>query len=198
VRDGVMAVLAQDPSVEVVASLEDGEQALAAIEKERPDVAVLDISMPGLTGIEVVRKARDQSIRTAILLLSVHKEQSFVTSALQAGASGYVIKDAAARELLDAIKVVAGGDVYLSPAVAGAVVEAMRSPSKKSEPQLTPRERDVLRLVAEGLTSKEVATKLGITRKTVEGHRAAIMDKLAVRHVAGLTKYAIRHHLTTL
>jgi DNA-binding NarL/FixJ family response regulator len=201
VRDGLRAVLSAERDFLVVAEEADGAAALAAIERLAPDVAVLDVQMPGLTGIEVARKLKDKS-RTSVVLLSMHREESFVQAALLAGARGYVVKEDAARELTDAIRAVARGDTYLSPRVAGFVVGALRSAQAggpaAQEPQLTPRERDVVRLLAEGLTSKEIAQKLEMAPKTVDGHRSAIMEKLGIHSVAGLVKYALRHHLADL
>lgn len=200
VRDGLLAILEREPGLDVVAVEEDGQSALEQALDLKPDVAVLDIAMPRLTGVEACRKLREAGIPTEVLLLSVHKERSFVESGLAAGARGYVIKDAAARELVRAIETVAAGEVYLSPKVASVVVSAVRGggPARPRRPSLTGRERDVLRLVAEGLTSKEIAQRLGIATKTVETHRASIMDKLEIRSVAGLTKYAIKKNLTSL
>jgi two-component system, NarL family, response regulator LiaR len=198
VREGLKVVLAAQADLRIVAEESDGERALAAIRAHRPDVAVLDIQMPGLTGIEVARKLAGDGSLTSVVLLSMHKDASFVQAALDAGVEGYVVKEDAARELIDAIRAVARGDVYLSPRIAGSVVQALRRGPPQKVPQLTPRERDVVRLLSEGLTSKEIAQRLDLSPKTVDGHRAAIMDKLGIRSVAGLVKYAIRNHLTGL
>jgi DNA-binding NarL/FixJ family response regulator len=202
VRDGLRAVLEAEPGVSVVAQVSDGPAALAAIEQHKPDVAVLDIQMPGLTGLEVARQVVASGARTKIVLLSMHKEDAFVRAAVDAGVAGYVVKEDAARELTQAIRAAHRGDVYLSPRVAGQVMQAVRAgtgaAAAGARAQLTPRERDVLRLLADGLTSKEIAGKLNLSPKTVDGHRTAIMDKLAIRNVAGLVKFAIRNHLTGL
>lgn len=198
VREGLRVVLSTEDDIEVVAEESDGEKALEAIRRLKPDVAVLDIRMPGLTGIEVARKLNEDGALTSVVLLSMHKEESFVQAAMDAGVGGYVVKEDAARELIDAVRAVGRGDVYLSPRIAGSVVQALRRGPPPKAPHLTPRERDVVRLLAEGLTSKEIAARLDLSPKTVDGHRAAIMDKLAIRSVAGLVKYAIRNHLTGL
>lgn len=198
VREGLRAVLNGESSIEVVAEESDGERALDAIARLRPEVAVLDIRMPGLSGIEVARKLNEDGIATAVVLLSMHKEESFVQSAMDAGVGGYVVKEDAARELIDAVHAVARGDVYLSPRIAGSVVQALRRGPVTKSANLTPRERDVVRLLSEGLTSKEIASRLDLSPKTVDGHRATIMDKLGIRSVAGLVKYAIRNHLSGL
>jgi DNA-binding NarL/FixJ family response regulator len=198
VREGLRAVLNDEASIEIVAEESDGERALEAIARLRPDVAVLDIRMPGLSGIEVARKLNEDGLATAVVLLSMHKEESFVQSAMDAGVGGYVVKEDAARELIDAVRAVARGDVYLSPRIAGSVVQALRRGPAPKAAHLTPRERDVVRLLSEGLTSKEIAARLDLSPKTVDGHRATIMDKLGIRSVAGLVKYAIRNHLSGL
>ena len=197
VRDGLRAVLAGEAGLEVIGEESDGEAALEAVLRLKPDVAVLDVQMPKLTGIEVARKLAGQA-HTSVVLLSMHKEDSFVQAALLAGASGYVVKEDAARELTSAIRAVARGDTYLSPRIAGSVVGALRKGPQTSAPQLTPRERDVVRLLAEGLTSKEIAARLAMAPKTVDGHRSAIMEKLGIHSVAGLVKYALKNHLASL
>lgn len=196
VREGLELLLSREADIEVVAQASTGDDALKRIDELRPDVALLDVSMPGTTGIEVTRRVRDMGLRTAVVLVSVHGEREVVESGLDAGASGYVVKEGAGRELVAAVRAAAQGDVYLSPRVA----DVLKTPREAlgREPDLTPRERDVLRLLATGLTSKEIAARLGISTKTVEGHRAAMMDKLAIRHVAGLVKYAILHHIASL
>jgi DNA-binding NarL/FixJ family response regulator len=201
VRDGLRAVLASVKDFEVVAQESDGDAALKAILRLKPDVAVLDIQMPILSGLEVARRLFAEQASTRVVLLSMHKEEAFVRAAVDAGVAGYVVKEDAARELTDAIRAAVRGDVYLSPRVAGLVVNAVRR-NQQREPEgrgtLTPRERDVLRLLADGLTSKEIASRLNLSPKTVDGHRTAIMDKLSIRNVAGLVKFAIRNHLTGL
>ncbi len=196
VREGLRAVLSSQADIEICAETSDGEQALESIRAMRPDVAVLDIQMPGLTGIEIARKVNEEGVLTSIVLLSMHKEEGFVQAAVEAGVAGYVVKEDAARELIDAVRAAARGDVFLSPRIAGSVVSALRRGPPAKTPRLTPRERDVVRLLSQGLTSKEIGAHLKVTAKTIDGHRAAIMDKLGIRSVAGLVKYAIRNHLT--
>ena len=201
VRDGLRAVLEAEKDFEVIGQESDGEAALKSIQTHAPDVAVLDIQMPGLTGLEVARRLSTEGSKTRVVLLSMHKEDAFVRAAVDAGVSGYVVKEDAARELTDAIRAAMRGDVYLSPRVAGHLVQAVRrgnAEGREGKNPLTPRERDVLRLLADGLTSKEIAAELKLSPKTVDGHRTAIMDKLAIRNVAGLVKFAIRNHLTGL
>jgi DNA-binding NarL/FixJ family response regulator len=195
VREGLAALIRSEPDFEVIGEAADGEEALRQIEALRPDVTVVDIAMPRMTGIEVARAVRDAGLRTAVALLSMHSEPSFVRAGLDAGASAYVLKSARGCDLVDAVRAAANGEVYLSSAVAGAAVAAPRAPTS---PALTTRERDVLRLLARGLCSKEIAAELEISVRTVDGFRAQIMDKLGIRNVPGLVKYALRAHLATL
>lgn len=197
VRDALVALLKREADLQVLAWVSDGEQLLERVESLGPDVAVLDVEMPRMTGIEAVRQLRDRGLRTAAVLLSVHQETGFVKAALDAGASGYVLKAAGAEELLTAIRVAAAGDTYLSPRITSAALGAMGAPHAPAA-QLTPLERDVLRLLARGLSSKEMAAELDISSRTVDEYRARLMDKLGVRHVPGLVKCALRSHLTTL
>lgn len=196
VREGLRAVLSTEGGVQIVAEESDGERALNQIRALKPDVAVLDIQMPSLTGIEIARRLNEDGALTSVVLLSMHKEESFVQAAVEAGVAGYVVKEDAAKELLEALHAVGRGDVFISPRVAGSVLQAIRRGPQEKAPHLTPRERDVVRLLSEGLTSKEIAAKLELSPKTVDGHRSTIMDKLGIRSVAGLVKYAIRNHLT--
>lgn len=200
VRAGLAALLKGEPDLKVVAEVADGEEAVRAIEATRPDVAVVDIAMPLMTGIEVARKVRDLGLKTAVVLLSMHTERAFVKAGLEAGASGYVLKASGTRELVDAVRVAAAGDMYLSPRVTAAALGKLDRVTSVdgAELELTPRERDVLRLIARGLSSKEAAQELGVGVRTVETHRADMMAKLGIRHMPGLVKYAIKHHLATL
>jgi DNA-binding NarL/FixJ family response regulator len=199
VREGLVAVLSDEGDMDVVAECDTGDAAFDAVVSTVPDVAILDIAMPGGTsGIEVCRRIRDEGLNTAVVLLSMHEDPGYVREGLEAGACGYVLKEGASSELIRAVRMVAGGEVYLSPGIASTVVDALRGGHDAQQPSLSPRERDVLRLLADGLASKEIAMKLGISRRTVDGHRAAIMHKLNIHNVPGLVKYAIRHHLTDL
>lgn len=197
VRAGIRAVLSSQGDIDVVAVEPDGEAALARIRQLKPDVAVLDISMPGLSGIEVARRLNEDESATALVMLSLHKTELDVQAAIEAGVCGYVVKDAAADELVEAIRSASRGQIWISPSVSGAMVSALRKGPQQTA-QITPREREVLRLLADGLRSKEIAARLDVSPKTIEGHRAALMSKLQIRSVAGLVKYAIRNHLTGL
>jgi DNA-binding NarL/FixJ family response regulator len=186
VRDGLRAVLAREADIQVVGEAVDGRDALHVVETAKPDVAVLDLSMPLLNGLDVARQlvARDRGPRT--ILMTVHDEDRYVLQAVRAGVRGYVLKKQAAADLVRAIREVAGGRVYLSPGVGAAVAEAVRTGGP------TPGEREVLQLVAEGKTTKEIAAILSVSVKTADAHRTRLMQKLDIHDIAGLTRCAIR------
>jgi DNA-binding NarL/FixJ family response regulator len=191
-------LLGGEEGLEVVAAVADGEQAWERIEALSPQVAVVDVNMPRLTGIELARKVRDAGLRTAVVILSMHREASFVRASLNAGASAYVLKEADESELIEAVRSAAAGDVFVSPALTSALAADLRADERGARVDLSPRERDVLRLLAEGLANKEIAQKLFISVRTVDGHRAAIMKKLGVHNLPALVKIALKLHLTTL
>ena len=199
-REGVRSLLQRIPGVEIVAETGDGREALELIERHRPDVALLDITMPGLNGLEVAARARSVSSATRIVILSMHAGEGYVAQALRAGISGYLIKDAAAGELELALRSVGAGKTYLSPAVSRHVVEGFLG---RTEPDPDPlaglpaRQREILQLIAEGRGTKEIAALLGIGVKTVETHRARLMEKLDIHDVAGLVRFAIRSGLVS-
>ena len=193
-RESLAAILRREPDLEVLAEVTDGEEALQMLRRVGPELAILDVQMPRMTGIEVVRKARELKLRTQAIVLSMHHETAYVRAALQAGALGYVVKEAALAELLQAVRMVRSGQIFISSALNLNPLEILRG-SEGEERPLTPRERDVLRLLAQGLSSKEIASRLDLSVRTVDGRRAAIMEKLDVRSVPGLVKYAIKHHL---
>jgi len=195
VRKGIRALLEALPGVEVVAETGNGREAMELIESKRPDVAVLDITMPGLNGLEVAARTAKEVPHTKVLLLSMHAGEAYVAQALRAGVAGYLLKDAADDELAIALKAVARGDVYLSPQISRQLVERLaRAAEAEPDPLagLTSRQREILQLVAEGHSSKQVAAKLGISVKTVEAHRGQIMERLGVHDVTGLVRFAIR------
>jgi DNA-binding NarL/FixJ family response regulator len=192
VRDGLRAVLAREHDIEVVGEAADGRDALSVTQAAKPDVAVVDLSMPLLNGLDVARQlaARDRGPRT--ILITMHVEDRYVLDALRAGVRGYVLKKQAAADLVRAIREVAAGRVYLSPGVGSAVAEAIRTGRPVPEERLTPREREVLQLVAEGKTTKEIAAILNVSVKTADAHRTRLMQKLDIHDIAGLTRCAIR------
>ena len=198
VREGLKAILSAERDITVVACEADGESAVQSVRRLKPDVAVLDIQMPGMSGLEAARRLNGEKCGTHVVILSLHKDELDVQSAIAAGVSGYVVKDDAAAELVGAVRAATRGDFYFSPRLSASVVQALRHGPTSTAGKLTPRERDVLQLLAEGLRSKEIAGRLDLSTKTVEGHRAALMDKLEIRSVAGLVKYALRHRLAEL
>jgi DNA-binding NarL/FixJ family response regulator len=199
-RDGLRAVLTA-AGVQVVGEAGDGEAAIAEAARSHPDVVVIDIAMPKLSGIEATRQLRAKMPGTKVIALSMNSDRRYVMAMLEAGAAGYLLKDAAADELLMALDAVGRGETYLSPAIAASVVDhalrARPSPSSGPEKPLSAREREVVQLVAEGKSSKEIAMILHIAVPTVDTHRRQIMDKLQLRTIAELTKYAIREGLTS-
>ena len=201
-REGLRFLLEKQSTFEVVAEAEDGLAALEAVKKQKPDIAILDIGMPGLNGIEVTRKIRSDMTETRVIALSMHADRRFVMGVLEAGANGYLLKDSAFAELVTAVMAVAKGKTYLSPSIAETVVKSTLEKSGQSEQGsrvlLSSREREVLQMIAEGKSTKEIAFKLFVSTKTVETHRKQIMDKLNIHTIAGLTKYAIREGLTSL
>jgi DNA-binding NarL/FixJ family response regulator len=197
VREGLRALL-EVRGFAVVGTASDGAEAVSLCGQLQPDVAVLDFSMPSMNGALAAVEIRRVSPKTATVVLSAHREEPYVLEALRAGVRGYVLKTSAAGDLVAAIQEVSRGHAYLSPQVSGALVKAFLSKSELPNDPLSPRERQVLQLVAEGKTSKVVASQLGISLKTAESHRARIMEKLEIHETAGLVRYALRHGLTEL
>ena len=193
VCQSLKAVLERE-GLQVVGEAADGREAVRLACALRPDVAVLDVSMPLLNGLDAAREIQKACPRTRTILLTMHGEDTYVLQALQMGIRGYVLKSQAAMDLVRALQEVSRGAVYLSPGVSGAVVEAYRTKKDLRDP-LTPREREVLQLVAEGKTTKEVASLLGVSVKTAEYHRNSVMQKLGIHETASLVRYAIRRGL---
>ena len=196
VLEGLVALLEDEPGMQVVGKATNGAQALDEVRRSRPDIALLDITMPVMSGLEITRRLTEEMPDVRTLILTMHDEEAFFFEALQAGASGYVLKGAGKDEILSAIAVVAGGGVYIPPQLAkGLVREALRQPaspdSAASEP-LTEREHDVLRLIAEGLTNKEIADRLVLSLNTVKTHRLRLYQKLGLHTRAELVAFARR------
>lgn len=177
---------------EIVAEASDGEEALRLCRELRPDIAVLDIGLPGLTGLEVAERLREEEIAVRVLIVSAHSDEEYVRQALRLEVAGYLSKDSTTEELEVALKAVERGATFLSPTVSRQVVRDYVRRIDSSTADLSPRQRDVVRLIAEGLSTKEIAFRLALSVKTVETHRGQIMQKLGVNSVAELTRYAIR------
>ncbi len=195
IRAGIAAVIHELDGVEIVGEAANGPDALRLVADLRPEILITDISMAGMNGLEVVARVARDFPATRTLVLSMHTAKEYVTRALLAGAAGYLIKDMDTDEVGRAILSVARGEVYLSPAVSGPVVgELVRlsDPKAMTTCPLTPRQREILRLIAEGFTTKAIARRLAISVKTVETHRSQMMDRLQIHEVAGLVRYAIR------
>lgn len=196
VREGIRHVLQKEPGFEVVAEAATGDEALAQALEIRPDVAVLDITMPGRSGLEVAAALHDQLPDTRVLILSMHDNPEYVLEAVRAGAHAYLLKDSAATELRTAVRAVHAGEAYYSPPIAGKLSEAVRGELESTQQTqaldaLTGREREVLLGIVQGQTNKEIAAALGISHRTVETHRESVMRKLRIRTVAGLTRFAM-------
>ncbi|QWP79086.1 response regulator transcription factor [Lysobacter sp. K5869] len=193
-----LAGLLRGAGVDVVAQAADGVETLQRAQELHPDVVVTDLSMPGLNGLEVIRRLHEQTPAPRVLVLTMHQEDEYILQAVRAGASGYVVKDSPAAELLAAVRDVHAGRGYFGPQAARALAEQLRHPERElGDPygRLTAREREVFHLIADGLTTKEIARRLAISVKTAENHRARVLDKLGVRNSAELVRYASRKGL---
>ncbi|HYL29268.1 MAG TPA: response regulator transcription factor [Gemmatimonadales bacterium] len=202
VREGIRHVLEREPGFEVVAEAANGSEVLPLAERHRPDVAVLDISMPGESGIQVAAQLRQRHPEIRILILSMYDNAEYVLESVRAGAHGYILKDTAATELRRAIRAVQNGEAFLSPPVASRLTAAVRGELEREARtgdlgSLTVREREVLRGIVRGQTNKEIAAALGISHRTVETHRESLMRKLRIRTVAGLTRFALEAGLAS-
>ena len=201
-REGLCSLLRNDPRVEIVGVAEDGRSAVQLAREHKPDVVVMDVAMPDLNGIEAARRIKAEMPDVRILALSMHSDKRYIASMLQAGASGYLLKDCAFKELVQAIHTVSRRQVYLSPSIAALVTDdyVRQLMAKDGSPasMLSPKEREVLQLMAEGHSTKQIAATLFLSVKTIETHRQQIMEKLDIHSVAELTKFAIREGLTSL
>ncbi|MDH3867612.1 MAG: response regulator transcription factor [Desulfobulbaceae bacterium] len=195
-RAGLRALLSGQNGLEVIGEAGDGREAIRKVDTLQPDLLLIDLSMPKLNGIDAIREIKSQHPEIKIIVLTVHKSEEYIIAALQAGANGYMLKDASQNELLLAIDYVINGKTFLSPSISDKVVDAFLNTDKKDKPaavldNLTAREREILKLVAEGNTNKKIAEHLCISLKTVEKHRSNLMQKLDLRNTAALTAYAI-------
>jgi DNA-binding NarL/FixJ family response regulator len=200
VRAGIRALLESFAGVTVVAEAGSGSDVVELARTHRPDIVLLDISMPGLGGLEVSIQLRRELPEVRVVMLSMHANEEYVLQALRAGAAGYMLKDSATAELELALKAVMQGETYLSPPISKQVVEGYVQRVGSEHPasdNLTPRQRQVLQLIAEGHSTKEIAFRLELSVKTVETHRAQLMERLHIRDIAGLVKYAIRNGIVS-
>ena len=197
IRGAMRLMVERIEGVTVVAEAADGRAAVEQAIEHRPDIAMLDITMREMNGIEALARIREAVPTTRILILSSHESADFVLRALRAGAHGYLVKGATPDELATAIREVMAGKAYLSPSVSGHVISGVRERSLAETPLdlLTPRQREILQMIAEGKSTKAIAAKLAVSVKTAETHRAALMERLGIRDVAGLVLFAVRHGL---
>ncbi|HEY4128521.1 MAG TPA: response regulator transcription factor [Gammaproteobacteria bacterium] len=197
VRAGLTSLIARLPEMEVVAEAADGRQALRMVRDLQPDIVLMDIAMPGLNGLESAERIHGIHPKVKIIILSMHASEEYVAQALKAGASGYLLKDAATAELEMALKSVSMGQFYLSPAISRQVVDNFLRGGPTGLDLLTPRQREILQLIAEGKGTRDIAETLHLSVKTVETHRAQLMDRLDIHDVAGLIRYALKKGLIT-
>jgi DNA-binding NarL/FixJ family response regulator len=202
-RDGICSLLKEYPDMEVVGEAADGKSALNLVKELSPDMVIMDISMPDLNGIEATRKILADYPHIKVMALSMHYDKHFVSEIFKAGASGYLLKDCAFDEMAHAIRMIIDNKTYINSQIASLVVESLMSDSPRSHNKhafslLTEREKEVLQLIAEGKSTKQIASNLNVSTKTIESHRRQVMGKLNIRNIADLTKYAIREGLIAI
>jgi DNA-binding NarL/FixJ family response regulator len=193
VRSGVKLLIDRQPDMEVVAEAEDGVEALEKAVAEKPDLAILDVAMPRMTGLQATHEIRKQAPDVQVLILSMHEDERYLFEALRAGAAGYVLKRAADQDLVEAVRAAGRGEPFLTPTAQQALIRDFLERGER--PELTPREEEVVKLIAEAHTNKEIAEILHLSEKTVESHRANVLQKLGMRDRVELVRYAIRHGL---
>ena len=201
-REGLRALLSSSPEIEIVGEAEDGQAAIRCVEKLKPDLALMDLSMPKMSGMDAIKEIRKRSPATKILVLTVHRAEEYILEAFRVGASGYVLKDAGQAELDLAVKSVLEGKQYVSPGISDKLIEGYLEGRKRTQPstswdRLTRREREIIKLIAEGHKNKEIAEYLCISVKTVEKHRANLMKKLDIHNIQALTTLALEKGLVT-
>ena len=200
VRAGLQMLLQREPEFVIVGEAESGAEAISLSESLKPDIALVDLTMPGMTGWQVLSGLKEQSPAIKVIILSVHSTEEHVVRALRAGACGYVLKEAAPQELISAVRTVQEGGTWLPSQLSRQVLDAYLRRIQATDPPnlLTSRQREILRLIADGASTKQIAGDLEVSVKTVESHRAQIMAKLDIHDTAGLVRYAIRHGISEL
>lgn len=197
-REGLISLLQGEADIAIVGEAANGHEAVQLTQEVRPDVVIMDVAMAGLNGVSATSQILAQAPTTKVIALSMHSDRRFVTGMLSAGASGYLLKDSAFEELALSIRAVMRGELYLSAGITGVVVDELVGPRLVKEPVLSTRETEVLRLLAAGKNTADMARELGVSVKTIETHRRQIMHKLGLHSIAELTKYAVREGLTSL
>jgi two-component system, NarL family, response regulator NreC len=198
VREGLAAVVGRDNGFAIVGQCGEGLQAVRQVIDLKPDVVVLDISLPGLNGLDICRELTKKARGTAVLILTMHDDEQFVARALQNGAAGYLLKEAASEQLTEAIRTVARGEVYLGPGIPRSILQQIGRRNADPYDNLTTRERQVLQLIAEGKTNREISEQLGVAVKTVDTHRSRLMRKLDIHDQTALVKFALRKGIVPL
>ena len=198
VREGLASLISEDPQIDVVGQIGEGLKVVEEVRRTRPDVVVLDIAMPGLNGLDICRQLTRKFRQTAVLILTMHDDAEFVARALEYGASGYLLKEAAGDQLTMAVRAVARGELYLGPGISKNALLRIGHSGDDPYERLTPRERQVFQLIAEGRTSREISEVLKVAVKTIDTHRAHLMRKLDIHDRTSLVKYALRRGTVTL
>ena len=194
VTDGLARIL-KAAHLDVVGAVRDGQQLLDAATRLRPDVIITDLAMPGLSGLDALARLRAARVQSKVIVLTMHHDADLATDAIRGGASGFLVKESAGEELLIAVRHALDGKVYITPTVTQEIMERMAGPAKAKEPQVTPRQRDILRLIVKGQRMKEIAANLGLSTRTVEGHKYEMMEALGVTSTAELVRYALERRL---
>ena len=194
VTDGLSKIL-RDAGFDVVGAVRDGQRLIDSATRFRPDVIITDLSMPGLTGLDVLARLKTERLDSRVIVLTMHHDADLATDAIRGGASGFLLKESAGDELLTAVRHALAGKVYITPTVTQEIMERMAVPAKAKAPQVTPRQRDILRLLVQGQRMKEIAATLGLSTRTVEGHKYQMMEALGVTSTAELVRYALERRL---
>ncbi len=198
VREGIRARLSSQSNMKIVAEAENGKEAVRLVQELSPAIVLMDINMPEMNGLEATKAIHQVAPATKVLVLSMHQDREYVVEIMRSGARGYVLKNSPPTELIRAIESVHSGQAFFSPAISSVLLEELSRPEKSAADELSEREREVLGLIAAGLSNKEIADKLGVGVRTIETHRERLMRKLDIHTVAGLTKFAISHGILKL